>query len=206
MGICCEHSSSAKNCNSSTIHATAFPLVSASDARIIHTGAPTAGGGFGDAPATGHGVGCLPLSLHGPRGSHCNLQVGLGQCSGALQFHLQTGSSQILRHGCTPGHFSWHCGSEQVVLQWGHDANGQSRLGQRTQHCGSLHSTLHVEVSTPEQRVSHRGGWQVGVQTWSHLGLSHCHMHFGMQPPVPNPARWKSLPMGVCIVAGRVTG
>lgn len=68
-------------------------------------------------------------------------------------------------------------------------------LGQVIVHWGLLHSSWHWEVSNGLHRVSQRGGSQIGAQTASHTGLSHVHLHTGLQGSACSarklPRTWK---------------
>mmetsp|Transcript_99157 Transcript_99157/g.319721 ORF Transcript_99157/g.319721 Transcript_99157/m.319721 type:complete len:235 (+) Transcript_99157:404-1108(+) len=110
---------------------------------------------------------------------HC----GLGQSFGSLQIQSHLGCSQTLWHGCMPGQVRSHRGSLHSVWHSAHSRPAQSRFGQRTVHTGCSHLILQLEVSAAPQRVSHRGASHEGSQIWSHMGISHFHVHFGTQPP-----------------------
>jgi len=134
-------------------------------------------------------------------GSHSNVHVGLGQSIGAVHFQSHNGFSQICSHVLVSlGHTVLHVAFPHCIAHPGHELPAQGDGGQRTLHCGSLHSILQPAVDKPLQRVWHFGDWQDGEQTWSHWLVPQRQVHFGMHFPVVPPG-WVATGGGATISA-----
>jgi len=122
-------------------------------------------------------VSAFMLQTLGPLQS--SLHCGCAQASEGLQFQLHCGSAQRLSQLLEQT--VWQSGGPQMVLHFGHSSCSHCVVGHTTAHLGGPHLWWHIESSRVPQDVSHFGGAQTGLQTWSHPPPQ-LHVHLGWQP------------------------
>lgn len=128
-------------------------------------------------------------------------QRGFGHSAGFVHSQSHWGSSQTFLQGWGLGQFSMHIGSVQEASHFAQSFFPHCLFGQTTAHDGWSHFVSQAEVSFAWQRVSQRGGLHFGSQTWSHVGVWHCHVHVGAQ--APPPGAWASK-LAAAVESGRL--